>query len=173
MVGQQTRPEATHYLIVDARQDEDVWIDYWSTAGAAANGVPSGSAAVAPGAADFQGPTTTLVPTRGGRAQPNDEERRHALRSALLSRRTLVTEEDIKAACRVFLGEGVRDVSVQRGLRPSAHPRRSFERTVTVRVIADALPPAERLVAAQDLQAHLAARTSLQFPLVVEMPEHD
>ena len=173
MVGQQARPEATHYLIVDARQDEDVWIDYWSTVGAAANGVPSGSAAVAPGAADFQGPTTTLVPTRGGRARPNDEERRHALRSALLSRRTLVTEEDIKAVCRVFLGEVVRSVSVERGLRPSAHPRRSFERTVIVRVIADALPPAERLVAAQDLQAHLAARTSLQFPLVVEMPEHD
>ena len=172
MAGQQARPDATHYLIVDAQQDEDVWIDYWSTVGAAANGVPSGSAAVAPGSADFQGPTTTLVPTRGGRAQPNDEERQYALRSALLSRRTLVTEEDIRAACRVFLGEVVRSVSVERGLRPSVHPRRSFERTVIVRVITDALPAAERAVAAQDLLAHLAARTSLQFPLVVEMPKH-
>jgi hypothetical protein len=131
--------------------------------------VPSGSATVAPGTADFQGVATTLVPTRGGRARPKDEERRHVLRSALLSRRTLVTEEDIKAACRVFLGEGVRDLSVQRGLRPSAHPRRSFERTVIVRVVVDSLPLAERSLAAQDLQAHLAARTSLQFPLVVEM----
>ncbi len=172
LVEQQARPDATHYLIVDAQQDEDIWINYWSTAGAEANGVPSGSAAVAPGAADFQGPTITLTPTRGGRAQPNDEERKHALRSALLSRHALVTEEDIRAACRGFLGEVVRSVSVQRGLRPSAHPRRSFERTVIVRVITDALPAAERAVATQDLQAHLAARTSLQFPLVVEMPEH-
>ena len=172
LVGQQARPDATHYLIVDAQQDEDVWIDYWSTAGAEANGVPSGSAAVAPGAADFQGPTTTLTPTRGGRAQPNDEARQHALRSALLSRRTLVTEEDIRAACRVFLGDVVQSVAVQRGLRPSAHPRRSFERTVIVRVITNALPAAERAVATSDLQAHLVARTSLQFPLIVEMPDH-
>ncbi len=172
MVGQQARPDATHYLIIDTQQDEDVWIDYWSTAGADANGVPSGTAAVVPGAADFRGPAVTLTPTRGGRAKPNDEARQYALRSALLSRRTLVTEEDIKAACRVFLGETVQNVSVQRGLRPSAHPRRSFERTVIVRVITDPLSIDERSVAAQDLQAHLSARTSLQFPLVVEVPEH-
>ena len=172
MVGQQARPDATHYLIIDTQRDEDVWIDYWSTAGAEANGVPSGTAAVAPGAADFQGPAITLVPTRGGRARLSDPARRNALQSALLSRQTLVTEADIKAACRVFLGEVAQGVSVQRGLRPSAHPRRSFERTVIVRVVTKALAPAERAVAAQDLQVHLSARTSLQFPLIVEMTEH-
>lgn len=173
LVGQQTRPDATHYLIVNPPQDEDVWINYWSTAGEAANGVPSGTAALPPGAADFRSPAITLVPTRGGHPRPTDEGRQHALRSALLSRHTLVTEEDIKAASRVFLGEVVRDVSVQRGLRPSAHPRRSFERTVVVQVTTTSLPSAERTVAEQALQAHLSARTSLQFPLVVEVQEHE
>lgn len=173
LVESQTRPDATHFLIINAPQDEDLWINYWSTVGEAANGVPSGTAALPPGAADFRGSAITLTPTRGGRARPTDDGRRHALRSALLSRHALVTEEDIKAACRVFLGEMVQDVSVQRGLRPSAHPRRSFERTVVVQVSMATLPPAERAVAEQDLLAHLSARTSLQFPLVVEMQGHE
>jgi hypothetical protein len=98
--------------------------------------------------------------------------RQLALQSALLSRGTLVTEEDIKAACRVFLGEVAQKVVIKRGLRPATHPRRSYERTVVVGVVTPTLTPDERRVAEQDLGAHLSARTSLQFPLVVELREH-
>ncbi len=171
LTKQQTTSEATHYLILETRREEDVWINYWSTTGAGANGVPSGTATLPPGAADFRGAAITLIPTRGGRAKPDDQARQHALQSALLSRHTLITEEDIKAACRVFLGSGVQRVTVKRGLRPSAHPRRSFERTVVVEVITGPQSAAERPVAALELLAHLSARTSLQFPLEVLMLE--
>ncbi len=167
-----TRASATHYLIVDHSQDEDVWISYWSTTGELANGVPSGTPAVPAGGADFHATAVTLLPARGGRPRPNDQARQQALQSALLSRGTLVTEEDIKAACRVFLGEVAQKVVVRRGLRPAPDPRRSFERTVVIGVATPTLTPDERRVAEQDLGAHLSARTSLQFPLVVELQEH-
>ncbi len=111
----------------------------------------------------------TLATTRGGREKPGEEERLYALQSALLSRDKLVTEEDIKAACRTFLGATVREVTLQKGLVPSAHPRRSFERTIVARITTEAMPEAERRTATHELERHLQQRASLLFPVQVQL----
>lgn len=162
--------DVTHYLIINTKHDEDVWVDYWSTTGALANQIPLGSLVQSPGSLDFLAQSLmTLATTRGGREKPGDEERLYALQSALLSRDKLVTEEDIKAACRTFLGARVRDVTLKKGLVPSAHPRRSFERTIVAQVTTTAMPEAERRTATHELERHLQQRTSLLFPVQVQL----
>ena len=169
----QHKGDVTHYLMINTEEDEDVWVDYWSTTGALANQVPAGTRIQIPGNLDLQPASLlTLTTTRGGREKPNDEERLYALQSTLLSRDKLVTEEDIRAACRTYLGTTVRQVTIRKGLTPSAHPQRSFERTIIAHIITDLMLPAEQRTAEHELEQYLQQRASLLFPIQVQITSH-
>ncbi|HEX8656207.1 MAG TPA: hypothetical protein VF690_01660 [Hymenobacter sp.] len=158
------------YLMLRPRDAKDsVYLEYWSSNGAAANRLPAGSRLrVHDG--QYVDEVRLLTTTSGGRERPRAEERTYALRRNLLARNRLVTLADIRAACWAELGPQLAAVHVEKAFQTGATPAAGFVRCIRVQ-----LTPAEpsRLStpewqrAAQELQTLLAGQSAMNLPYEV------
>ncbi|WKN41293.1 type VI secretion system baseplate subunit TssF [Tunicatimonas pelagia] len=164
-------PDVEHYLALNAERDENVWVEFWSTLGATANRLPSGTKLQPYKSNDFQANDLLLVtPSHGGRDKPSDTEKVHSFRSALLSRDRLVTEEDMKAACYARLGDLIDSVTFGKGVRVLPRSNQALERTldITIRLTTDAkMTEAELESTERDLQQFIHQRSSTVLPIQV------
>ncbi len=167
-----TAEQAVPYLLVRPKDINDsVYLEYWSSNGAAANRLPAGSRLrVHDG--HYLDEVRLLTTTAGGRERPTAEERTHALRRNLLARNRLVTLADITAACWAELGAHLADVRVEKGFQNGSTPTAGFVRCIRVRLTPAAtsrLSAPEWQHAAEALQAHLSGQSALNLPYEVVM----
>lgn len=109
------------YIFIKPRKtDTNIFIEFWSTNGAAANGIRAGSKISLYNAVFGLSETNILLLTdtvEGGN-KPEATEKELILRQTLLSRNRLVTTEDIRGACQTFFQarvDGRVSVTVEKG----------------------------------------------------------
>ncbi|TVT38977.1 hypothetical protein FNT36_15000 [Hymenobacter setariae] len=158
------------YLLLRPRDVRDsVYLEYWSSSGAAANRLPAGSSLrVQDG--HYVEEVRLLTTTSGGRERPRPEERTYALRRNLLARNRLVTLADIKAACWAELGLQLRAVHVEKAFQMSSTPTAGFVRCIRVRLTpatTSHLNATEWQHAAEALQVHLGGQSAINLPYEV------
>jgi hypothetical protein len=167
---QRATEQPVPYLLLRPRDVRDsVYLEYWSSNGAAANRLPAGSPLrVQDG--HYVEEVRLLTTTTGGRERPRPEERTYALRRNLLARNRLVTLADIKAACWAELGGQLAAVHVEKAFQTGATPTAGFVRCIRVRLTPAAtshLNAAEWQHAAEALQAHLGGQSAMNLPYEV------
>ncbi|MFD0862849.1 hypothetical protein ACFQ1M_11605 [Sungkyunkwania multivorans] len=109
----------THYISVTPyKKRETLLIDYWTTNGADANNVKSGSPlSIYQGSAIRQKSAMLLTTSMQGKDNLSMDERLNAYRRALLSRNRIVTKEDIKALCYELCGDKVERIETRKGFK--------------------------------------------------------
>jgi hypothetical protein len=167
---QRATEQPVPYLLLRPRDVRDsVYLEYWSSSGAAANRLPAGSPLrVQDG--HYVEEVRLLTTTTGGRERPRPEERTYALRRNLLARNRLVTLADIKAACWAELGGQLAAVHVEKAFQTGATPTSGFVRCIRVRLTpatTSHLNAAEWQHAAEALQAHLGGQSAMNLPYEV------
>jgi hypothetical protein len=167
---QSAAEQAVPYLLLRPHDVQDsVYLEYWSSNGAAANRLPAGSRLRIHDGLYLE-EVRLVTTTAGGRERPTADERTHALRRNLLTRQRLVTLADITAACWAELGPHLADVRVAKGFQNGPTATAGFVRCIRVELVpaaADRLSSAEWQQAAQALQAHLAGQSALNLPYEV------
>ncbi|MCX6252202.1 MAG: hypothetical protein NTX61_15815 [Bacteroidetes bacterium] len=128
--------ENIHYLILKAMpKNETVFVEFWSTNGALANGIKAGTSLnIFKGSDINQGSASLLTMTEGGREKMDTEDRLNAYRRALLSKDRIVTAEDIKALSYEHFGKAVDSVEVKKGISMGVLANSGFVRTIDVYV---------------------------------------
>ena len=167
---QSSAEQAVPYLLLRPREVQDsVYLEYWSSNGAAANRLPAGSRLrIHDGL--YLDEVRLLTTTTGGRERPTADERTHALRRNLLTRQRLVTLADITATCWAELGPHLADVRVAKGFQNGATATAGFVRCIRVELVpatASRLSEAEWQQATYALQVHLAGQSALNLPYEV------
>jgi hypothetical protein len=167
---QSAAEQAVPYLLVRPHDVQDsVYLEYWSSNGAAANRLPAGSRLrIHDGL--YLDEVRLLTTSTGGRERPTADERTHALRRNLLTRQRLVTLADITAACWAELGSHLADVHVTKGFQNGATATAGFVRCIRVELVPVAssrLSSAEWQQAARALQVHLAGQSAMNLPYEV------
>jgi hypothetical protein len=137
----QSQREQTPYLVVRNNGKtpwQNIFIRYWSTCGTGGNNIKSGYKLRLYKGGGLQNNQLVLVTTtQGGRDKLGATDRVLAYKSALLSRDRLITAEDIKAFCHYQLGQRVRKIDVQKGVRNYPDQQQGFERTIDVTIDID------------------------------------
>ena len=165
-----TAEQPVPYLLLRPQDvDDSVYLEYWSSNGAAANRLPAGSA-LRVDDGQYIDEVRLLSNTTGGRERPRPEERTHALRRNLLARNRLVTLADIKAACWAELGLHLAAVQVEKGFLTGATPGAGFVRCIRVQLTPGAssrLSAAEWQQAARELDTALSGQSAMNLPYEV------
>lgn len=98
------------FVIIKSQLAEDVWLQFWSTAGASGNNIPAGSVTIN---TDFDKKNLKLLTSSfGGKNSPDQIERIALFKHELLTRNRIVTREDIKMACFAELGNKLEQVEI-------------------------------------------------------------
>ncbi len=145
------------HLFLHAKEQEDVWVEYWSTQGDKANRLPTGKKLNPVSAAHLAKPSMMLVSSSTGGKEPMDEsERLFAFRYALQTRSRIATEEDIKAACFAELGNKIEHVEIKKGIKKDPVSKSGFTRTIDVILEpAEGFEQIEWIEICNELQAYL------------------
>ncbi|GAA4395334.1 hypothetical protein GCM10023187_02090 [Nibrella viscosa] len=122
------------YLIIKPKQPgENVFIEYWTCNGEAANRLSPGSRLTPYADTSLRKENCLLLTTTaGGRERPKDSEKINTYKRALLSRNRIVTLEDVRVACRAELGANIVSVKAERAFRVDAVPTNGFQRCIRV-----------------------------------------
>lgn len=170
------------YVFVKPRQkDINLFIEFWSTNGRAANGVVAGTRLN-----QYEGrgryfmrdekeDLYLLTTSVGGGDKPTATDKERQLRRDLLTRSRLVTVEDIKAECREYfpvrIGTEV-DVEVQKGFAEGLLEGAGYVRclNVTVRPLGRTeLDASEWEAEAERCRRHLEAKSAMNLPYRVRL----
>ncbi|GAA4439725.1 type VI secretion system baseplate subunit TssF [Pontibacter saemangeumensis] len=121
------------HLFLNTKLSEDVWVEFWTSQGEAANLLAAGTKTKPLSPANVKRTTLMLMtPTSGGREPLNESEKVHAFRFALLTRSRIATEEDLKAACFSELGDKLKNVEIKKGFKKELSSRSGFVKTLDI-----------------------------------------
>ncbi len=170
------------YIFVRPRQkDINLFIEFWSTHGAAGNGIVAGTRLN-----QYEGHGRyfmhdekeglyLLTTTVGGGDKPTASDKERQLRRDLLTRSRLVTAEDIKAECRAYfparLGTDV-EVDVKKGFAEGLLEGAGYVRCidVTIRPMGRTdVSDIEMAAEAERCRRHLEAKSAMNLPYRVRL----
>ncbi|AXO79594.1 hypothetical protein DZC78_04035 [Olleya aquimaris] len=107
--------ETTYLSLKPIKPKESLIVEYWTTNGAQANNIKTGSELeIYKGIGIKQKSSKLLSPTFGGKDHLTMEERLNAYRRSLLSRDRIVTKEDVKALCYEIYNDKIVDVKIKK-----------------------------------------------------------
>ncbi len=172
LLRKSTDPDIHQYLMLQPGKARDVYVSYWSTAGAVGNQIPAGNTLSTRTIDIKSGKALTITTSYGGKDKPSEQEKLYAFRSSLLSRDRIVTKEDIRAACFAELGQAIQAVEVKKGYQNEPDSRQGLKRVIDV-----FLTPADGQVMdkaawetiCHELALRLEQRTSLFLPIHVKV----
>ena len=126
--------ESVPYLVIRTESpNENVYIWFWSTNAEIANGISGGSDLEIYGNAMISNANLYLLTKpRNGQSRKGEVNRLMEYRQALLSRDRIVTEADIRLACKSWLGDLIDAVEVGPLLAPSTHWKKGLVRKIGV-----------------------------------------
>ena len=167
------------YIFIKPRQvNTNIFLEYWSTGGRNANGLPAGTKLLLYGGEFFMRNEAEdlflVTPTVGGRDKPSVAMKEQQLRQTLLSRQRLVTNQDIEAEVETFFllrTEGVPvAVTVEKGFGVGLIEGAGYVRCINVMI----RPKARTTLNATDWEAecercraHLTTRSAMNLPYQV------
>jgi hypothetical protein len=162
------------YMVLNAlTQGETLFIEYWSSQGEMANGIPSGNkVTLFSGSYVDNNSTWLMTTTKGGKEKPRGEHKINLLRKSLLSRDRIVTLEDIRIACWEALGNKARDIRVKKIFEAGKIPSVGFIRTILIEIIpreARAISDEEWINACENLKITLESRSTANWPCKIEV----
>jgi hypothetical protein len=162
------------YIVLNALSPgETLFIEYWSSLGKGANGLPSGNKVTLFSGSYLDNNSTWLMTTtRGGQEKPGGEQKTNLLRKSLLSRDRIVTMEDIRAACWAAMTDKARDIRVKKVFESSSMPSNGFIRTISIEIVPLDIPANtgdEWTAACEDLRLMLESRSAANWPFKIQI----
>jgi|GEM_PF-2163060 len=153
--------EEVNFVMVNTPDDTEIWIDYWSTYGAFANKIPSGSEAKPIQGTPYQASSCfTLTVSCGGKDYLNEPERIQKFKSTLLSRGSIHTLADIEALIMAHVADLVETLKVDTVYKESANPKIGFKKVFVVKMkatqdreqeLSDMLPELQQYLESYDI----------------------
>lgn len=175
---QNLKAESVPYLVIQAKEpNENIFIYFWSTHAHAANDLRQGADLQLTGNAVVSNADLFLVTKpRNGKTRSGEMQKLTAYRQALLSRERIVTEADIRLACKAWLGDLIESVSIKPILVPANYGHQGLVRKIGVSLIAAATADSMKhdwTFTCQDIEAMLTQRSSILngFKVQVVLPE--
>ncbi|MEZ0539792.1 type VI secretion system baseplate subunit TssF [Fibrella arboris] len=171
------------YVFIRPRQtDSNLFVEFWSTNGKAANFIPAYTSLAYYGGYDSMKTDRTalflMTSTVGGYDKPSTAEKEYQLRQTLLSRQRLVTMEDIQAECKAYffarLGGVAVDVVVEKAFAENLIEGAGYVRCLDVTVIPKArteLSPSEWEAECDRCRQYMADRSAMNLPYRVKMQQ--
>jgi hypothetical protein len=131
-----TEDHTTDYLMLKSYLKEDnVFIEYWSTAGEVANNIAVGSELNLYRGDDIDASSLRVISkSTGGKDELTASEMLRAFKQTLTSRDRVITIADIKNLCYSELGSLIRDVKVTKSFVIDADKKTGFKRVVKVEI---------------------------------------
>jgi len=161
----------SHFVIMRSDIVEDVWLEFWSTAGTFANNIPVGTVCTN---TDFEKKSLKLLTsTVGGNNPPDQIERISRFKNELLTRNRIVTKEDIKAACYAELGNELKHVEISS--KPMLSQNRNIGFQNSLHVILDFKgdkKQEEKEILARHMEKTLIQKSSFIYKYQVEAATH-
>lgn len=112
---------------------EIMFLQYWTTNGAIANGLKTGSRLQTVDSGKLNIDSIYLLSsTVGGRDRLNAVNRTRAYKYGLVTANRIVTQRDLETFCWLEFGDYIQDVRISRGLYDSKNPEQGFIRTVDI-----------------------------------------
>ncbi len=172
------------YIFIKPRQvNTNIYIEFWSTNGKAANNLPAGTRIMVYEGGYFMRKESEdlflVTATVGGREKPTVTAKEQQLRQNLLTRQRLVTEQDIRAACESYFferTEGVPvSVTVAKGFALGLIEGAGYVRCIDVLIQPKArtdLTPTDWEAECERLRQYLADRSAMNLPYRVRYSLH-
>ena len=108
--------ETNYIFLKPYKKKENLLVEYWTTNGAQANNIKTGSPLeIYRGVGVKQRSSFLMTPSFGGESDLSMKERLNAYRRSLLSRDRIVTKEDIKALCYELYDDKIEKVEIVKG----------------------------------------------------------
>ncbi|MBO9620620.1 MAG: hypothetical protein J7539_16475, partial [Niabella sp.] len=183
LVGENTGNQSayTPYLMVRNQKQGNsrfLYIEYWSTNGYAANGLRPGTRLQPYKTGSVNHSSVFLLTnTQNGKNRLSQTDSVVAYKYALLSKDRVMSRNDIALYCKLFLGNSVQDVKVDKGFMVSAETTKGFMKTIDVTVFIkrkefiEAQEKEEVLQWEKELAAQLAERSMAFIPYRVFIKE--
>ena len=124
------------YILLRAKNPgEQLVINFWTTNGADANSIRSGTALMPfshtlVAAKDAY----TITNTIGGKSGLTETEKKNMLRQQLISKGRIVSAQDVKIQCVQLFGDKLQKVDVKKGVQVGAGAITGFTRTIDVQL---------------------------------------
>lgn len=140
LVGENTGNQSayTPYLMIRNQKQGSsrfLYIEYWSTNGYAANGLRPGTRLQPYKTGSVNHSSVFLLTnTQNGKNRLSQTDSVVAYKYALLSKDRVMSRNDIALYCKLFLGNSVQEVKVDKGFMVSAETTKGFMKTIDVTV---------------------------------------
>jgi hypothetical protein len=133
LISKSTNQPSHCHLLLQTKNSEDVWVEFWTSKGQAGNGIVAGTKAKPLSNSNIKRTSLLFVTSTFGGQNPLSEiEKVHAYRFALLTRSRIATEEDLKAACFARLGDKIKHVEIKKGFKKEVSSRSGFVKTLDI-----------------------------------------
>lgn len=126
----------SHFVIINPlKQNENVFIDFWSTNGTEGNTVKAGAKLNLSSGGEVKSSSLMLLTSsNGGKRALNENEKISAFRRSILTHDRIVSQEDIVTFCYHELGNLITSVEVKKAWEMSNLPNQGFIRIVEVHI---------------------------------------
>lgn len=175
--GTDVNDELLTYLVVKPTGDSDnVFVEFWSTHGAFANHIRSGTSLMAFNGFELQSNSIQLLTsTLGGSDMPDSAQLLLGYRKALMTRGRVVTSSDIKLFIRnEDVTAQIAKIEIGRGIESNCSSKTGLTRTIQVFISpSDEATGIDWDARCYDLEVKLAAVSSAFFPIRVRMKSNN
>ena len=129
-----TADDANSYILLHSNLSfERIYIEFWSTCGEFANNIRIGTNLDIYSGADLDSKSISLITkTSGGRQKLSKEDKLNKLRSSMLSKGRIVTQEDIKALCFEHFANEIKNVEIKKGVQMHQSEKIGMIRTLDI-----------------------------------------
>jgi len=125
--------DQTSYVVFEPLdKDMHTHVSYWITHSELANEIRSGTKLNSQ--TQFQN-ITLLTSTKEGEKRDINASNIGTFQYALMTRDKIITEEDLKSFCRMFIGNNVTSINLGKGIKSSHRPKGGFIRTIKVNIL--------------------------------------
>jgi hypothetical protein len=132
--GETVKP--SHFIIINpTRQNENVFIKFWSTCGIDGNGVKAGTKLTLSTGGSIQPASLQLLSTSaGGKKALSGTEKITAFKRAILTHDRIVTQEDIVIFCQHELSNLASNIEIKKSWQLSQLPTQGMIRVVEIHI---------------------------------------
>ena len=129
------KPKSTFLFVKPYEENENIFVDFWTSNGADGNLIRSGSKMELFNGVDIQRNSLSLLTsTVGGGNQLKGNELLNAYKTSLLSRDRIVTKQDMINVAFLIFGKKLKDVEISKGIMISNLPDEGLVKTTDVKL---------------------------------------
>ncbi len=163
------RNNRPYILLSPHKQSENVYIYFWSTFAAFANGINRESAVECNTAGiSISGQAQMLTDSTGGEDELSDSMLVERYKSSLLTKEVIVTKADIISHCKAIGGEDVKEIIVSKEVEASSQRGHGLMQVLRVGVrFTGGLETEKKNYVIQRMESELQARSNFSIPLNV------